>query len=295
LRATLRFLTLRSDWWQRSRKHRAGRLCCKAFYWYVGVLLVLLWLENWFLFHPSPLDRTGVGPLGSTLEEVEKQDRNGNRIHAWWCTPDGWTPERGAVLFSHGNAANVSVHAAFAWPLVEHGHAVLLYDYPGFGRSTGKPTEQSCYEAGAAMLGWLTEERHIPAERVVLYGHSLGGAVATELATRGPCRALVLQSAFTSFPDIAQDTFPIFPCRWLVRNRMDNIGKIRTIHVPVLLGHGTADRLIPYAHAERLLAAANDPKELYSLPGFDHNDLPPPAYFQAVDAFLDRTAPLPPG
>src|SRR3954452_21529747 len=150
-------------------------------------------------------------------------------------------------MLCHGNSGNISYRgpAALQWR-DRLGVAVFLFDYPGYGRSTGKPTEAGCYAAADAAYDWLLSEQHVAPEAVVLYGGSLGGGVVIELATRRPYRALILVSTFTSIPDMATQLYPWLPARPFIRNRFENSDKIGRIQGRVLLAHGTADRFIPF-------------------------------------------------
>jgi fermentation-respiration switch protein FrsA (DUF1100 family) len=290
LTALLSFLALGAPFWRRSWKHRVGRTAVFGCYCYVGVLLVLLALENWFLFHPySAKDAWDPPPPGLAVEDVALTSSDGTPIHAWWAAPPGWEPRQGAVIICHGNAGNLSWwgDAARLWEQ-QMKVAVLLFDYPGYGRSGGRPTEAGCYAAGDAAYDWLTGERKVPGERVLLYGESLGGAVAIDLAARRPHRALFSNKAFTSIPDMAGERFPWLPARWLVRNKFDNLRKLPTCARPVFMAHGTADPLVPFAQAQRLFAAAPEPKEFYPVQGGDHDyplDVP---LLSAFARFLER-------
>jgi uncharacterized protein len=290
-RNVLSLLTLRAPFWQRSSRHRASRLLVFTAYCYLGILLVLLCLENWFLFKPCPADQDWVGPpAGLTVEDIDLTSPDGTRLHAWWSKPEGWHPVHGALLYCHGNAGNLSHRgeALRRWHKT-HGLAVLIFDYPGYGRSSGKPTEAGCYAAGDAAYAWLTAVAKVPADRVILYGGSLGGAIAIDLATRHPHRAVVLISAFTSFPDMAQKTFPWLPARWFVRNQLDNLKKIVTLKSPIFIAHGTADRLVPFTQGERLYQAANEPKRFFPMPGFGHEQVPVEELHAAIHRFLAET------
>ncbi len=166
---------------------------------------------------------------------------------------------------------------------------MLIVDYPGYGKSQGKPTEQGCYSAGLAGYEWLTEQARVPSDRIVLVGCSLGGTVASYLATVKPYRALVLVSTFTSFPDMAQKTFPWLPTRWLVSNQMNNLDRIKTLTQPVFISHSTGDGLIPYAMGERLFAAANQPKRFFTIEGRPHDEFIPDECFAELKVFLNET------
>ena len=291
--AAAALLLLVSPFWRRSWLHRAARLGVFAGYVYFGALFVLLAMEDRFLYHPTtPAEAWLPPPAGVRVEDVVLTCADGTPIHAWWGAPDGWTPERGAVLHCHGNDGNVSQWGQVipTWQgRLKTG--VLVFDYPGYGKSGGSPTEAGCYAAADAAYDWLTREKQVPAERVLLLGESLGTAIATDLASRRPCRALVLCSPFTSFPDVAQDKYPIFPGRWLVHNQFDSRRKIAGCRCPVFIAHGTADTVVPFAHGERLYAAAPEPKRFLAMPGHTHDDGPDDAFFDALRRFLDETAP----
>jgi hypothetical protein len=129
-------------------------------------------------------------------------------------------------------------------------------------------------------------------EQIVIYGESLGGGVALELATQRPHRALCLVRTFTSIPDMAREVFPLLPMQWLVTDRFDNLKKIEQIAGPVFIAHGTADQLIPYAHGQRLFAAAGKPRRFFPMQGMGHNDPLPPEFFARLRQFLNAYAPL---
>jgi fermentation-respiration switch protein FrsA (DUF1100 family) len=283
----LALITLRQPaFWRRSWKHRLGRTIIYIDIIYISILLLLLSLEDVFLYglHHAELVPP---PKDVVVENVELASAHGERIHAWWSKPNDWRPEQGAVLFCHGNGGNLSYRGSVlkAWHQ-EMGVAVLLFDYPGYGLSSGEPSEAGCYAAGDAAYDWLVESRKVPPERILLYGGSLGGGIAVDLASRRPHRALVLVAAFTSFPDMAQKRFPWLPGRWLVRNRYDNLSKIAHCNTPVFIAHAPQDRLIPYLQAERLYAAAAEPKCLFAMPNYHHIDIPIPSFYPALRAFL---------
>jgi fermentation-respiration switch protein FrsA (DUF1100 family) len=265
----------------------AGIAACS----YIGVIIVLLFLETRLLFHPTRANEEWISPPNSRVEDVFPQSRDGIRIHAWWCPTADWSPDKGALLYSHGNAGNLShrADAIASWQRYL-GISVLIFDYPGYGRSEGKPSEAGCYSAGEAAYDWLVEQKHISRERILLYGGSLGGGVAVELASRRPHRALVLVKAFTSVADAAQEVYPWLPARWLVRNRFENLAKIGRCTQPIFIAHGTSDRVIRFSHSERLFAAANEPKRFHAMPGADHGDPLNKDFFVSLGTFLSENA-----
>jgi fermentation-respiration switch protein FrsA (DUF1100 family) len=257
------------------------------------VLGALLVLEDRFLY---PANRNAedweAPPAGLVTQDVLLTCADGTPIHAWWAAPPEWSPSQGAVLFCHGNGGNLSWRGPSMRQWIEElRSAVLLIDYPGYGRSGGSPSESGCYAAGDAAFAWLTDDRHVPPERILLYGGSLGGAVAIDLAARHPHRALAVLCTFTSFPNMAQKTFPWLPGRWLVRNQFNNLAKISSVHGPVFIAHGRQDHLVPYAHGEQLFEAAHAPKRFFPLSSFGHRDTPPPPFFPSLRAFLHDVEP----
>jgi fermentation-respiration switch protein FrsA (DUF1100 family) len=272
-------------------KRRLARLVLLLLLGYAGLTGVLLFLEDWFLYHPVGPDGTRP-PEGISVEDVTLKAADGTPLHAWWSAPPGWKPAEGAVLFCHGNGGHLAWRGGVFRPWLQVRQGVLVFDYPGIGRSGGSPSEAGCYTAGEASLAWLTEVQKVPPGRVVLYGGSLGGAVAVDLATRHPCRALFLVSTFTSFPDMAQKVLPWVPGRWLVHNQFNSLGKIGSCHVPVFIAHDRDDDLIPFSQGERLFAAAAEPKRFAATTGIHHNDQPGPEVYPDLWRFLDAYAPL---
>jgi fermentation-respiration switch protein FrsA (DUF1100 family) len=252
---------------------------------YLGLILVLVMLENFFLYHPTRASEDWLEPPNSRVRDVELHSADGTMLHAWWCPCEGAT---GAVLLCHGNAGNLS-HRGWCvagWQQ-QMDQSVFIVDYPGYGRSAGKPSEAGCYAAADAACDWLVQEQKTPPENIILLGESLGCAVAVDLASRRPCRALVLLSPFTSIPDMAQKQFPFLPARWLVRNRFNNLEKIGKCAQPVFIAHGDADGLVPYSQGQRLFAAAGEPKFFLTMKGCDHNDRPQADLLAQVKRFLE--------
>jgi uncharacterized protein len=267
----------------RSWKRRLLGYGVWAVVWYLVFVVVMLALENLLLYRA-----TGAAdwypPPDRRIRDVQLTTAGGTPIHAWWLPVEGAT---GAVLYCHGNAGNLSYRgpALVDWAR-ELGESVLIFDYPGYGMSGGSPSEAGCYAAADAAYDWLVAEQHVAPERLLLFGKSLGGGVATELATRRPHRALVLAKTFTSAPDVAQRLYFWLPARLVMRNRFDNLAKIGKVHRPVFLAHGTCDTLIPCDHSQRLLAAANEPKRYVPLDGGDHNSPFEADFYAALRDFL---------
>ncbi|MBU0678770.1 MAG: alpha/beta hydrolase [Verrucomicrobia bacterium] len=257
----------------------------------VSVLVVLGWLRyfEWInLFHPSGSDEGSPADQGLQFSDVEFMTNDGKRLHGWWVPHEN---ALGTVLFCHGNAGNISTRTAIIRDLQAFGVNVFAFDYRGYGRSQGIPTEKGTYlDAEAAYE--VVRSRYADAEDppVAVYGRSLGGAVAVELALRKPVRALILESAFTSTVDIGKELYPLLPVDWFCRYRYDSAKKLPEIAVPKLIAHSPDDEVIPYRHGERLFEAAAPPKRFVRLSG-THDELAwvsSPQYRCELAAFLSE-------
>lgn len=253
-----------------------------------AIALTLMIFEKRFLFHPETEHAAQPNALGLPYEDVIIRAPDGVRIHGWFL------PHRAAratLLFLHGNAGNISHRLPKARRLHDIGLQVLLLDYRGYGRSEGRMSEAGAYRDARAAWETLRARPDVDETRVVCFGESLGGAVAIDLAARVPCRALIVESSFTSISELVGDLVPFPPIRWLVSNRFDSLRKLPRVEAPILFIHGTADDLVPVRHAHRLFAAARGPKDLFEVPGAGHNDVHLVAgrrWADRIAAFLDN-------
>jgi fermentation-respiration switch protein FrsA (DUF1100 family) len=196
------------------------------------------------------------------------------RLHAWYLPPLGPSApegERAALVFCHGNAGDIADRLDSIPDLHAAGLAVLLFDYRGYGQSEGKPTEAGTYADAIAAYDWLANEADPRPDRILVYGESLGGAVAIELAQRRRVDALVVESAFASLGRMGAELYPWLPARLLARGRYDNAAKIGALACPLLLIHSPDDEIVPFAHGRALFEAATEPKEFLTTAG-GHND-----------------------
>jgi fermentation-respiration switch protein FrsA (DUF1100 family) len=288
----LNILLLRADYWRLSAAHRAGRLLLLAAYLYLAIAIALFASEDWLLYHACPASRGWYDPPPELhAQDIDLTTADGTPIHAWWCVPEGWQPAQGAMLFAHGNGGNISFRSRqlLHWRQ-QTNLAVLAFDYPGFGRSGGSPSEAGCYAAADAAYDWLTTSAKVPGKHVILCGGSLGGAVAVDLARRKRCRVLVLISTFANFPELAQQRFPWLPARWLVHNQFNNLAKLADCSCPVLIAHSPVDDLIPFEHGRRLYEAARGPKQFVMMDGYPHQDFPNDAFYSIFRHFLEDNA-----
>jgi uncharacterized protein len=235
----------------------------------------LMWNEPRMLYHPSRAIEQTPDKLGLHYENINLTTSDGVNINGWFVPGENLAEDdhvmRLTVLFFHGNAGNISHRLEKVGIFRDLGVDTFIIDYRGYGRSEGQPSEQGTYHDAQAAYEYLTQQRHLKSRSIVVYGESLGSAIAADLASKAEVRGLVLEEAFTSTGDVGQGMFPLLPVRRLVRNKYDTISKLPRIHVPVLIFHSRNDEVIDFSHSQRLLAAANDPKQLVELHG-GHND-----------------------
>jgi fermentation-respiration switch protein FrsA (DUF1100 family) len=243
------------------------------------------------LFQPSPGVDFTPEQLGIAAEELHLQAEDGVWLHAFFL--QGPPDSSRAILFLHGNAGNASHRLPNAAALRNLGAHVLLIDYRGYGLSEGRPSERGVYADARAGLAHLVEVREVPESRVVLFGRSLGGAVAVDLAQDRPLGGVILESTFTSLHDMARRA--VGPLATLVaRSGFDSTAKISRVRAPLLFFHGSRDSIVPYELGMRLYTAAPDPKAFETIEGADHNDtlaVGGRAYFERIGRFLDEVVP----
>lgn len=236
-----------------------------------AVLLLML-----YLFQPRLVFLPGLPGRALTatpdlvdleFEEVYFETADGETLHGWWLPHER---PRATVLFHHGNAGNISHRLDTLRIFHDLGVNVLIYDYRGYGRSSGSPSEEGLYLDARAAWDWLTETRGIVSEKIILFGRSLGGAVASELATQVPAGGLIVESTFTSVPDIGAELYWWLPVRMLSRMNFNAAANMAQVRMPVLIVHSVEDEIIPFSHGERLRQAAAEDGTLLEIRG-DHN------------------------
>lgn len=239
----------------------------------LGILffIMLRWFEHNQVYYPSrTLDANG-SELNRAFEDVFFVASDGVKLNGWFYPAATNSPRASlAVLVCHGNAGNISHRLGLCQSLLAAGVNVFLLDYRGYGRSEGRPSEEGTYRDAQAAYAWL-RGKGFAGSNIVVYGESLGGGVAAELALREPVGGLILQSTFTSVPDLGAELFPWLPVRWLASVRYDTCRKLPRLKTPVLVMHSRADEMISFRHGEKNFAAANEPKLFCQLHG-THND-----------------------
>ena len=235
--------------------------------------LVIGWLlarfETHQLYYPTPVRGETPAGLGIPFNDVRIATEDGETIHAWWLP--GNHLDAPVILFLHGNAGNREDRLHNLHGLWQAGMAVLIIDYRGYGGSSGAPYEEGLYRDGVAAFDWLRAKAG--PRPITLFGRSLGSAVAAQVALRRPAAGLILESAFTSAPEVARHIYPIPGIGRLVRSRFDTLAAVKQLSLPLLIIHGTADTLIPFSMGEALYDAAASPQKTFRpVPGGGHND-----------------------
>lgn len=248
-------------------------------------------LETRFLFFPTPDLHTTPDAVGLPFEDVAFAAADGTHLHGWYLPG---REDRPLLLFCHGNAGNIADRVALLPFFHALGLPVFLFDYRGYGRSEGLPSEEGSYSDARGALAWLAERGRSP-QRMIYFGRSLGAGVALQLALERPPAALVLESAFTSVKAMGRLHYPLLSrlLGWLLATDYDNLGKIAGLEVPLLQVYGTADGIVPVAMGEALFARAPEPKRLLLLPGVGHNDLFFPGHPEYNKAWLELLDSLP--
>ena len=239
---------------------------------------------------------TRDGDIVPKIEDCNFETSDGVKLHGWYCTPH--RKSNGALvpvsaemtlLWFHGNAGNISYRYEMIRALMRLPVRVFIIDYRGYGKSDGKPTEQGLYLDARAAWDYLVDERREAPERIIIFGKSLGGAPAVDLATQVEPAGLIVQSGFTSAGDMAAAVLPFLP-RMLLRTKLDSLSKIAQVPCPKLFIHSQADEVVPYELGRRLYEAAPEPKQFYEVKGSPHNStyqVGGAPYFDALRNFIE--------
>lgn len=246
-------------------------------------------LDQFFVYHPSPwIDRDWRRVSGLPLEEVWFQAADGTRLFGWYVAAPG---SPATLLWCHGNAGNIIHRLLNLVELYQAGLSVFLFDYRGYGRSGGSPSEDGLYQDARAAYDYLTLSRRIAPEKIVPFGRSLGAAVAGYLASQKPVAGVILESSFPSVAALARALFGGLPVHWLVRAEFDLIRHLEGVRVPILVIHGDRDTTVPLTMGQQVYEAARGPKSFYRVAGADHNDLYEVGgqpYYQRLKQFVEQ-------
>ncbi|MBL8852057.1 MAG: alpha/beta hydrolase [Planctomycetaceae bacterium] len=241
-------------------------------------------LEQALVFQPQRFPKGDWSPTDLAFEDATFQADDGTRLHGWYLPHPA---PQAVVLFAHGNGGNITHYADFLRDLQQrHDVALLGFDYRGYGRCDGKPSETGVVMDARAARRWLAGRTGYAEPAIVLMGHSLGGGVMAQLAAADGAPALILVSTFTSLPDVGNAHTPWLLPQAVMQNRLDSRSALQKFRGPVLISHGDADKLIPINQALALYDAAAGPKQLVTVPGGHHNDGLSDEFHVALDRLL---------
>jgi uncharacterized protein len=269
------------------------QLLLVVFISWCGVAVYVYFTQSRMLYYPELPTRVieaTPAAIGLSYEDVHLIAADGTRLHGWFAPA---TVPRGTLLFNHGNAGNISHRLDSVALFHALGLNVLIYDYRGYGESEGKPTEAGTYLDVKAAWEYLLGKRGIAAKEVVIFGRSLGAAMAADLASQQASAGVILESAFTSIPALAASLYPWLPTRLLSRYHYNNLDKVERITSPLLIVHSRDDEIIPYSQGEELFERANQPKQFLELKG-GHNDathVSRDTYTETLELFLGAILP----
>ena len=255
----------------------------------VWLLLVVLMytLQDRFIYYPHKSLSLTPADIELPYEDIFLTTADGLKIHGWYIKH----PEPLAtLLFLHGNAGNISHRLDSLQIFHQLGLSVLIIDYRGYGRSQGHPSEQGTYLDAQAAWDYLLSRQHTAAQNIIIFGRSLGAAVAVQLAEQQPAGALIIESAFTSMVEMGKRYYPYLPVQWLARIRYPSIERIGNISCPLLVIHSPDDEIIPFELGEQLFASARRPKSFLKISG-GHNDgflLTGETYINGIRSFLNE-------
>jgi hypothetical protein len=244
----------------------------------VAFVVYVRWLEETNVFFPSREMAGTPRDKGLAYDDVSLQTPDGVLLHGWFVTAA--KPDAATLLFFHGNAGNIFDRLDKIFLFHRMGLNVLIIDYRGYGKSAGKPSEQGLYQDALAAFEYLARRPDVRPERIVVYGESLGGVAAIDLAARRELAAVIIDSSFSSAADMAKVMYPFIPS-FVLSIKMDSVAKVRTLQAPKLFLHSPADATVPFALGRKLFEAAAEPKEFVRLAG-PHNN----GYVDARDAFM---------
>jgi len=252
------------------------------------VFIALLYIfQSHYVYYPERILSADPSRIGLQFENVYFETADGVKLSGWFVPSDS---TRGVILFCHGNAGNISHRLESIQIFHRLGLDVFIFDYRGYGKSEGKPTEQGTYKDAEAAWRHLIEERQLAPSEIIMFGRSLGGAVAPWLAQRYTPRALILESTFTSLRDVAATLYRYLPVRLLLRFEYNTAEYLSRVNCPVLIVHSRDDEIMPFSHGWQLFEVAREPKEFLEITG-THNEgfiTSGKHYEEGLDAFISE-------
>jgi fermentation-respiration switch protein FrsA (DUF1100 family) len=254
---------------------------------YVGLAAFLFFIQSRLIYFPTSEIVATPDQIGLSYKSVSFKAPDGVKLSGWFIPADS---PRGVVMFCHGNAGNIS-HRLESIEIF-HGLrlSTFIFDYRGYGASEGIPSEEGSYLDAKGAWNYLIEHEGLGPSDIILFGRSLGGAVAAWLARQYLPKALIIESTFTSAPDLAGELYFYLPTKFLCKYKYNALDAIRKVQCPVLIVHSQEDRIVPFRHGRKLFDAANDPKVFLEISG-SHNEgfiTSSSVYINGLKAFLDQ-------
>lgn len=254
----------------------------------IAVIFILLavmvrLMESRMVFFPTKYPQGYWNPqsFGLNVEDCYFQTADGLTLHGWLLKGENAIA---TMLWCHGNAGNISDRLDNLAKLAELPLNTFIFDYRGYGRSDGSPSEEGIYLDAEAAFDFLASNSLLDSAEIILFGRSLGGAVAVDLATKRDSKGIILESTFTSAKDMAKIMFGFLPVHLIMKSKFSSIDKISQLNTPILFFHGNRDRTVPFRLGRKLFEAANEPKEFYQIAEADHND----TYLVGGQAYFDK-------
>ena len=257
---------------------------------YIAFAGFLFIFQSNYVYYPERILTTDPGNIGLSFENVSFETTDGVKLSGWFIPCEG---ARGVILFCHGNAGNICHRLDSIQKFHQLGLDVFIFDYRGYGQSEGKPSESGTYRDADAAWRYLVEERRANSDKIIIFGRSLGGAVAAWQARSHTPGALILESTFTSVPDIAAKLYPYLPVKLMSRFKYDTVGYLEGVNCPVLIVHSPNDEMMPFSHGQRLFETAKEPKEFLEISG-SHNEgfiTSGKRYEEGLNAFISEYLP----
>ncbi len=253
----------------------------------IFVVAYLRYFEKKCIYYPTAgIERT-PGDVGLRYEDVSFNVDDGPKLNGWFIPAEG---ARAVILYCHGNAGNISHRIEIIKILNSLKLDIFIFDYRGYGRSEGSPSEKGLYRDARAAYNYLVSREDVARERIVVYGESIGGNIAIDLASKVEVASLISESAFSSAYDMGKILFPYLPVGWLITIKYDAMSAIKDVSIPKLIMHSRDDEIVPFDLGEKLYKAALEPKEFYEMRG-SHNEaiyIATGEYKARIDAFLSR-------
>ena len=232
--------------------------------------MALYFLQDLVLFHPVSLTRSQRFIFPEPHQDVSIPLNKKDTINLVdFSSTDSVT--RGVVLYFHGNKRNISWYSKYIPYFTRHGYQVLMIDYPGFGKSTGKLSEKKLYEW--ALLVYKIAIKRFSADSIIIYGKSMGTGIAAQLASIRDCKRLILETPYYDFPSVVSHYLPVYPVRWMLHYEIPTWQYLQKVTAPVSIFHGTKDRIVPYKNSKKLLLYLKQTDEIITIKGGSHNDL----------------------